>query len=107
MGTNEAVLTNTHNLCFGAKIRKIDIPLHTPVCFIKVGFKGVYIVRTCFYDVLTFQWIFSYGIRLHPMAQEVLQEWYDILGMLQKISDTGDERLQRSYWFKATYYRFG
>ena len=66
-----------------------------------------YIVRTCFYDVLTFQWIFSYGIRLHPMAQEVLQEWYDILGMLQKISDTGDERLQRSYWFKATYYRFG
>ena len=28
---NEAVLTSTHNLCFGAKIRKIGIPLHTPV----------------------------------------------------------------------------
>ena len=27
----EAVLTSTHNLCFGAKIRKIGIPLHTPV----------------------------------------------------------------------------
>ena len=27
----EAVLTSTHNLCFGAKIRKIDIPLHTPL----------------------------------------------------------------------------
>ena len=24
----EAVLTSTHNLCFGAKIRKIGIPLH-------------------------------------------------------------------------------
>ena len=27
----EAVLTSTHNLCFGAKIRKIGIPLQTPV----------------------------------------------------------------------------
>ena len=27
----EAVLTSTHNLCFGAKIRKIGIPPHTPV----------------------------------------------------------------------------
>ena len=39
----EAVLTSTHNLCFGAKIRKIGIPLHTPV-LIKVA-------RTCFPDV--------------------------------------------------------
>ena len=27
----EAVLTSTHILCFGAKIRKIGIPLQTPV----------------------------------------------------------------------------
>ena len=27
----------THNLCFGAKIRKIDIPLHTPVSLYKSG----------------------------------------------------------------------
>ena len=34
-------LTRTHNLCFGAKIIKIGIPLHTPVSlYIKVGFKG-------------------------------------------------------------------
>ena len=46
----EAVLTSTHNLCFGAKIRKIDIPLHTPV-LLKMGFKGVCIVQTCFPDV--------------------------------------------------------
>ena len=46
----EAVLTSTHKLCFGAKIRKIGTPLHTPVCRIKVGFKGVYIIRTCFHD---------------------------------------------------------
>ena len=27
----------THNLCFGAKIRKIGIPLHTPVLLYKSG----------------------------------------------------------------------
>ena len=27
----EAVLSSTHNLCFGAKIRKIGKPLQTPV----------------------------------------------------------------------------
>ena len=26
----EAVLMSTHNLCFGAKTRKISIPMHTP-----------------------------------------------------------------------------
>ena len=47
----EAVLTSTHNLCFGAKIRKIGIPLQTPVLlYIKVGFKGVNISRTCLPD---------------------------------------------------------
>ena len=34
---NEAVLTSTHNLCFGAKIRKIGIPPHTPVLLYKSG----------------------------------------------------------------------
>ena len=34
---NEAVLTSTHNLCFGAKIRKIGIPLQTPVLLYKSG----------------------------------------------------------------------
>ena len=36
----EAVLTSTHNLCFGAKIRKIGIPLHTPVLLYKRGVQG-------------------------------------------------------------------
>ena len=31
----EVVLMSTHNLCFGAKIRKIGIPLHTPVLLYK------------------------------------------------------------------------
>ena len=39
-GSSEAVLTSTHNLCFGAKIRKIGIPLHTPVFLHKSGFRG-------------------------------------------------------------------
>ena len=41
---------STHNLCFGAKIRKIGIPLQTPFSYIKVGFKGLFIARTCFPD---------------------------------------------------------
>ena len=50
MGTREnclveAVLTSTHNLCFGTQIRKIGIPMYTPV-----GFKGVYIAWTCYPD---------------------------------------------------------
>ena len=42
---------STHNLCFGAKIRKIGIPTIPQFCYIKVGFKGVCITRTCFRDV--------------------------------------------------------
>ena len=33
----EAVLTSTHNLCFEAKIRKIGLPLQTPVLLYKSG----------------------------------------------------------------------
>ena len=44
------VLVSSHNVCFGAKIRKIDIPLHTPVLPYKSGFKGIFIARTCFSD---------------------------------------------------------
>ena len=36
----EAVLMNTHNLCFGAKIRKIGTPLHTPVLLYESGVCG-------------------------------------------------------------------
>ena len=38
--TLEPPLTSTHNLCFGAKIRKIGIPLHTPVFLYKSGVQG-------------------------------------------------------------------
>ena len=31
---------HTHNLCFGSKIWKINIPLHTPVLLYKSGVKG-------------------------------------------------------------------
>ena len=52
----EAVPTSTHNLhvCFGAKIRKIGIPLRTPVLLYESGYKGVFITRTCFPDVAFF-----------------------------------------------------
>ena len=49
--SNEAVLTSTHNLCFGAKIRKIVLPLHTPVLLCESVVSGVFITRTCFPDV--------------------------------------------------------
>ena len=47
-----AVLKSTHHLCFGSKIRKIGIPLHTPVLpyYIELGFKWVFIAQTSFPD---------------------------------------------------------
>ena len=36
----EAVLTSTHNVCFGSKIRKLGIPLQTPVLLYKSGVQG-------------------------------------------------------------------
>ena len=41
---------STHNVCIGSNIRKLAIPLHTPVLLYKVGYAGVYITRTCFLD---------------------------------------------------------
>ena len=48
----EAVLTSTHNLCFGAKIRQIGLvyPCKFQFHCIKVRFKGVFIARTYFPD---------------------------------------------------------
>ena len=43
---------NTHNLCFGAKIRKIGILLHSPFSIYKMGFKRVFFAWTCFPDGL-------------------------------------------------------
>ena len=37
----EVGLTCTHNLCFGSKIRKIAIPLPTPVFIVQTYFPGV------------------------------------------------------------------
>ena len=36
-GYAKAVLMGTHNVCFGAKTRKIGIPLHTPVLLYDSG----------------------------------------------------------------------
>ena len=42
---------------FGSKIRKLGIPLKTPIYHVKVGFKGVFIARTCFPDdIYIFAW---------------------------------------------------
>ena len=43
----EAVLTSTQNLCVGAKIRKKVYPCKLQFFYIKVGFNGVHISRTC------------------------------------------------------------
>ena len=57
----EAVLTSTHNLCFGAKIRKKVYPCKTQFYYIKVGCKGVFVTRTCFRDVKTWlSYLFSH-----------------------------------------------
>ena len=46
----EAVLTSTHNQCFGSRIRKSDIPCIPQFNYIKLGFNGVFILGTCFPD---------------------------------------------------------
>ena len=50
VGTRRGGSNEYSQSIFGAQIRKIDIPLHTPVLSIKVGLKGVSIVRACFPD---------------------------------------------------------
>ena len=50
VGLTEAVLTSTHNLRFGAKIRKNVYPCKPQFYYIKVGCKGVFITRTRFRD---------------------------------------------------------
>ena len=43
---------STHNLCFGANIRKIGKPLHTPVLLYKNGVQGgINYTETCLPDV--------------------------------------------------------
>ena len=44
---------STHNLCFGGKKKKIVIPCISQFCYIKVGFEGAFIARTCFPDEKT------------------------------------------------------
>ena len=48
--TLEPPLTSTHDLCFGAKIRKNVYPCKPQFYYIKVGCKGVFVTRTCFRD---------------------------------------------------------
>ena len=58
---------STHNLCFGAKIKKKAFSCKPQFYYKKVGFKGVFISRTCFPDapttvaviviVLNFRWV--------------------------------------------------
>ena len=45
-----AVLTSTHKLCFRAKIKEHEYPCKSHFYYIKVGCKGVYIIRTCYHD---------------------------------------------------------
>ena len=48
--TLEPPQTSTHNLCFGAKIRKNVNPCKPQFYYMKVGCKGVFFTRTCFRD---------------------------------------------------------
>ena len=40
----------THDLCFESRIRKIGIPCKYQFYYMKAGYKGVYITRTCHPD---------------------------------------------------------
>ena len=49
---DEAVLTSTHNLCFGSKNKKKVYPCKPQFYYTKVGCKGVFVTRTCFRDIV-------------------------------------------------------
>ena len=62
---------STHNLCFGAKIRKIGIPLHTPVLLYKSGVQGGYTLHGHVFVMISItqasmclSWLFSAAIRI-------------------------------------------
>ena len=60
----EAVLTSTHNLCFGAKIRKIRIPLQTPVLLYIYMSGGPSILHVYHFSVFL-RFYFNYLIQGH------------------------------------------
>ena len=53
-------LASTHNLCFGANIRKKVYPCKLQFYYIKVGCKGVFVTRTCFRDEIDYSLNLSY-----------------------------------------------
>ena len=65
-----AVLTSTHNVCFGAKIRKIGIRLHTTVLLYKHGVHGGIYYMEKFRKILTrYRRIGRIGYNLNVMRQ--------------------------------------
>ena len=48
--TSEPPRLSTHNLCFIEKIGKNEYPFKPQFYYIKVGWKGVFITRTCYHD---------------------------------------------------------
>ena len=59
---------NTHNVCFVEKIRKIGIPLHTPVFLYKSGvLGGIY-----FTDGTT-------GLISHMVKRSAAAQWYFVI----------------------------
>ena len=59
---------STHNLCFGAKIRKKVNPCKPQFYYIKVGCKGVFVTRTCFRDDTVMCFIIFY--KMSPIMRK-------------------------------------
>ena len=66
---------STHNLCFEAKNKKNQVyPCIPQFCYIKVGYKGEYITRTCYLDVRKIElgcyrpWNFSPIRQVYPFV---------------------------------------
>ena len=69
----------THNLCFGAKIRKKKLyPCKPQFYCIKVGCKGVFVTRTCFRDACAFRPKIS-----HPFTQRFIVSMFAAYAMVR------------------------
>ena len=76
----EAVLTSTHNLCFEAKIRKIGIPLYTPLLPYKSGVRGnVFLMKNVSGAILKnsdpFQFTARIWLALVALVVSVCEVW--------------------------------
>ena len=88
-----AVLTSTHNLCFGSEIRKIGIPCKPQYFYIKLGLKGYTLHGHIFLMLLDTKKCISISCNI-PSKLKILVIDGSIAQSLNTFVTTGRKKLQ-------------